>query len=213
VIRRRASILAGLSLAVAIAATSSAHAQPQPSGPPNAMQGFSQNRDKPVKIDANSLEVRDKDKIATFSGNVHVVQGDTTLRCKVLVVYYDQEAGTTKTPSAGVGGNQQIRKMEAKGNVIVTQKDQTATGDSAVYEMQSNSVTLIGNVVVTQGPNVLKGEKMYVDLTSGVSRIIGPVQGMITPSSAPKPDKAEKGEGKTQARDVRDAAKPRGAHP
>ena len=32
------------------------------SGVPNAVQGFSQNRDKPIQIDAGSLEVRDKDK-------------------------------------------------------------------------------------------------------------------------------------------------------
>ena len=46
-------------------------------GVPNALQGFSQNRGKPVQIEAATLEVRDKDKVATFSGNVHVTQGDT----------------------------------------------------------------------------------------------------------------------------------------
>ena len=51
--------------------------------PPNALQGFSQNRDQPVKIQAASLEVRDKQKTATFTGDVHVVQGDTELRSKV----------------------------------------------------------------------------------------------------------------------------------
>ncbi len=38
-------------------------------GPPNAVQGFSQNRDKPIQIDAARLEVRDKSKIATFFGD------------------------------------------------------------------------------------------------------------------------------------------------
>ena len=33
---------------------------------------------EPVSIEAASLEVRDKDRVATFSGNVRVVQGDTT---------------------------------------------------------------------------------------------------------------------------------------
>ena len=59
--------------------------------PPNALQGFSQNRDEPVKIRAISLEVRDKDRMATFSGDVHVVQGDTEMRCKPLVVFYDED--------------------------------------------------------------------------------------------------------------------------
>ena len=53
------------------AAAAGAAAQPNASpGVPNALQGFSQNRDQPVKIEAASLEVRDKDKVATFSGNV-----------------------------------------------------------------------------------------------------------------------------------------------
>ena len=47
-----------------------AFAQPVSKGPPNALQGFSQNHDQPVHIEAATLEVRDKDKVATFSGNV-----------------------------------------------------------------------------------------------------------------------------------------------
>ena len=39
--------------------------QTQPGGgPPNALQGFSQNRDKPIKINAASLEVREKEKLS-----------------------------------------------------------------------------------------------------------------------------------------------------
>ncbi|WP_204272946.1 LptA/OstA family protein, partial [Enterobacter hormaechei] len=63
-------------LAAVLSAPADAHAQSTATGVPNAMQGFSQNRDKPIQIDAASLEMRDKDKAATFSGNVKVVQGD-----------------------------------------------------------------------------------------------------------------------------------------
>src|SRR5205823_9447088 len=65
------------SLAHAAPPTAQGTSQSQPataSGPPNALQGFSQNRDKPIKISSASLEVRDKDKVATFSGDVHLVQ-------------------------------------------------------------------------------------------------------------------------------------------
>ena len=163
--------------------------QPQPSGPPNALQGFSQNRDQPVKIDSATLEVRDKEKIATFSGSVHLVQGDTILRCKTLVVFYDQTDTTgsvPKTSSVGPTGTQQIRRMEAKGGVVVTQKDQTATGDSGVYDMPANTVTLIGSVVVTQGQNIIKGERLVVDLTTGISHVEGRVSGLLIPNNAPK---------------------------
>jgi lipopolysaccharide export system protein LptA len=150
------------------------HAAAQ-SGPSNALQGFSRNRNEPIKIQAASLEVRDKDKIATFTGDVHVVQGDTDLRCKVLVVFYEQEAGKPAMPAAqpGPGGQSQIRRMEAKGGVVVTQKDGTATGDLGEFEMRTNTVTLTGNVVVTRNKNVTRGHKLVVDLTTGVSKMEG----------------------------------------
>lgn len=143
-------------------------------GPPNAVQGFSQNRDQPVHIEAASLEVRDKIGKATFTGNVKVVQGDTTMRCKSLVVFYDQDQnapGGMKAATPGPGGQQQISKLEALGGVIVTQKEQIATGDTGFFDMRANTVTLTGNVVVTQGQNVVKGDRLVVDLTTGVSRV------------------------------------------
>ncbi len=165
------------------------HAQTTPSGPPNALQGFSQNRDQPVHIEAASLEVRDKQKEATFSGDVRVKQGDTGLRCKSLVVFYEQDAADKKTLQAaapGPGGQQRIKRLEARGAVVVTQKDQTATGELGIFDMKSNTVTLTGNpVVMTQGQNVLRGEKLVVDLTSGVSRVEGGrVQGLFNGSGS-----------------------------
>jgi lipopolysaccharide export system protein LptA len=158
---------------VAVCMTAPALAQPAPGGPPNPMQGFSQNRDQPMHIEAAKLEVRDKEKVATFSGNVQVVQGDTTMKCKVLVVYYDggNTPGTIKSTTPGPNGKQQIRRLEAKGDVIVTQKDQVATGENGVFDVRTNTVTLSGNVVINQGPNVTRGDRLVVDLTTGVSRI------------------------------------------
>jgi lipopolysaccharide export system protein LptA len=174
-----------------------ADAQTAPQGPPNALQGFSQNRDQPVHIEAATLEVRDKQKQATFSGDVRVKQGDTGLRCKSLVVFYEQDgeaADKSKTLQAatpGPGGEQRIKRLEAHGGVVVTQKEQTATGDLGVFDMKANTVTLTGNpVVMTQGQNVLRGEKLVVDLTSGVSRVEsskggqGRVQGLFQPGSS-----------------------------
>jgi lipopolysaccharide export system protein LptA len=174
---------------LAVALVGDAATAQTPSGPPNALQGFSQNRDKPVQIDAATLEVRDKDKIATFLGNVKMVQGDTTMRCKTLAVFYDQDQtpGAMTAAKPGPGGQQKIKRLEAKGGVTVTQKDQTAIGDNGVFDMKSNTVTLLGGVVVTQGQNVLRGESLVVNLTTGVSRVeskTGRVQGLFLPSSA-----------------------------
>jgi lipopolysaccharide export system protein LptA len=128
--------------------------------------------------------VRDKDKVATFSGNVHVTQGDTEMHSKVLVVFYvdpnkpgPASATTMKSAQpgapAGSSDQQQIRRIEASGDVRVTQKDQTAVGDTGTFDMQSNTVTLNGNVIVTHGKDVVRGQRLMVDLGTGVSRMDG----------------------------------------
>jgi lipopolysaccharide export system protein LptA len=176
-----------------------ARAQTTSQGPPNALQGFSQNRDQPVHIEAATLEVRDKQKEATFSGDVRVKQGDTGLRCKSLVVFYEQSgqptdaSKTLQAASPGPGGEQRIKRLEARGGVVVTQKDQTATGELGIFDMKANTVTLTGNpVIMTQGQNVLRGGKLVVDLTSGVSRVEAGKSGqgvqMLVQPSASVPD-------------------------
>jgi lipopolysaccharide export system protein LptA len=198
--RRRIAGCAGLAaLAFAMMASGEASAQSTVQGVPNAMQGFSQNRDQPIQIEAASLEMRDKKKEATFTGNVKVVQGDTTMTSKVLVVFYESSQSAA-TPAAnaksaksapmqsatpGPGGTSSIRRLEAKGSVVVTQKDQVVTGETAVFDTKANLITMLGGVVLTQCKNVLRGDRLLVDMTTGVSRVesdSGRVQGLFIQS-------------------------------
>jgi lipopolysaccharide export system protein LptA len=210
-VRRNIGNACAAALALVLLAAGDAHAQGAVSGVPNAMQGFSQNRDQPIQIEAASLEMRDKKKEATFSGNVKVVQGDTTMTSRSLVVFYDQGSPTAPAPASqkaakgtpmqsatpGPGGSSSIKRLEARGSVVVTQKDQVVTGESAVFDTKANLITMLGGVVLTQCKNVLKGDRLMVDMTSGVSRVesdSGKVQGLFNQSqgagcggSAPTP--------------------------
>ena len=137
-------------------------------------------------------------------GSVKLTQGDTILQCKTLVIFYEDTSaapsskkGASATTQKGggiAGGGQQIKRAEAKGDVLVTQKDQTAKGDNGVFDVKSNTVTLIGNVVVTQGTNVLRGERMVVNLDTGVARVESDktkrVEGLFNPSAAQGPPAA-----------------------
>ena len=198
--------LATAAFALALIAPGVAAAQGAVSGVPNAMQGFSQNRDQPIQIEAASLEMRDKKKEATFSGNVKVVQGDTTMTSKSLVVFYEQTAAAPATPAPapikgakaapapnaplpaatpGPGGSSNIRRLEAKGSVVVTQKDQVVTGETAIFDTKANLITMTGGVVLTQCKNVLQGDRLLVDMTTGVSRVesdSGKVRGLFDQS-------------------------------
>ncbi|HEY4833939.1 MAG TPA: LptA/OstA family protein [Bradyrhizobium sp.] len=200
-IRRIAHGGCALACALALLAGEKAVAQSAVTGVPNAMQGFSQNRDQPIQIEAATLEMRDKKKEATFSGNVKVVQGDTTMTSKILVVFYESNSNSSPTPAAntkaapkaapmqaatpGPEGASSIKRLEAKGNVVVTQKDQVVTGETAVFDTKTNLITMLGGVVLTQGKNVLRGDRLLVDMTTGVSRVesdSGRVQGLFQSS-------------------------------
>jgi lipopolysaccharide export system protein LptA len=201
---------ASLVLGITLVTTASALAQAVTQGVPNAMQGFSQNRDQPIQIDAASLEMRDKKKEATFAGNVKVVQGDTTMTSKTLVVFYESggdkpappqpaaaqgaaakgaKAAPIQSATPGPGGSSSIKRLEARGNVVVTQKDQVVTGETAVFDTKTNLITMLGGagnqVVLTQCQNVLRGDRLLVDMTTGVSRVesdSGRVQGLFIQS-------------------------------
>jgi len=198
-IRRIVSCACAAALALAMIG-GKAVAQSTMQGVPNAMQGFSENRDQPIQIEAASLEMRDKKKEATFAGNVKVVQGDTTMTSKTLVVFYDSTPAPAAAPAAnsksaksatiqsatpGPGGSSSIRRLEARGSVVVTQKDQVVTGETAVFETKTNLITMLGGVVLTQGKNVLRGDRLMVDMTTGVSKVesgSGRVQGLFQSS-------------------------------
>jgi lipopolysaccharide export system protein LptA len=164
--------------------------RPAPAAPVQGLLQGGQDKDQPVQIEAASLEVRDKNKMATFSGDVQVVQGDTTMKCQKLVVFYGQEVGIAQAgappPDAkpaptsalpGPKGAQNIRRIEARGGVTVITKDQNASGDLGVYDLIAKTITLTGNVVVSQGQNVIHGERVVVDTVTGNARVESNNQG------------------------------------
>jgi lipopolysaccharide export system protein LptA len=183
-------------IAIALPAAGSAAAQAPraaasgPGSAPALQEQKEQNQDQPIQIESATLEVRDKSKMATFSGDVQVVQGDTTIKCETLVVFYGAggpgagppaSAITHSVPGAGPGatqsapavpqGAQDIRRIEARGGVTVISKDQNASGDLGVYDVKKKTITLTGNVVVSQGKNVLHGDRVIVDTTTGNAHI------------------------------------------
>ena len=194
----------------AAAAQNAGHPAPAPAAQSTGVVSplFSQDSDQPIKITSTSLEVRDKDHFATFLGNVHVVQGDSTLKCKKLVVFYEDNSDPAAAPKAAQksSSNQQIKRLEAKGGVVITQKDQTATGDDGVFDMKTNTAILTGKVVVTQGDSVVQGDRLIVDMTTGVSRVEadksskGGVKALFKPNSPPGGPGAAPGSGAKEAK-------------
>lgn len=175
-----------LAMMTAIAATMTLHsapafAQAKPAAKPQADQGFAgfggANSKEPIKIDSDRLDVYDKDKKAIFAGNVVAVQGETTMRCKTLTVFYEQGVGAAGGAAGGAaaqpaksaqggGDNNGVRRLECAGPMTVISKDQIATADNAIYDKSEQKVYLTGNAKLSQGENVTTGDRLIYDLST-----------------------------------------------
>ena len=144
--------------------------------------GIKISGDQPVQIESDKLEMQDKERMATFTGNVAVVQGTTLLKAGKLVVHYASNGGA---PTSGTAA---IERLEVSGKVYVKSDDQIATGDAATFDMKSQLLVLTGKqVVLSQGANVAVGQKLTVHMKTGVAQLDGGrVSMVLDPKSQPK---------------------------
>jgi lipopolysaccharide export system protein LptA len=171
------ALIQTLCLALLLGASGPALAQKKPEARATSpFAGMGGNGKEPIKIDADRLDVFDRESRALFSGNVVAVQGETTMRCSTLAVFYEpRKEGATTAPKAqgntGPASSDTIRRIECKGPVTVTSKDQVATSKDAVFDKAANKVTLTGDAALSDGRNVTRGEKIVYDLNTGVANV------------------------------------------
>ncbi len=188
------SVALALSFAAApLAAQQKAAQQPQPKpGTTAPGQGvFGTASKEPISIEADSLEVFDRDQKAVYKGNVVVVQGDTTMKSAEMVVFYSRAGqGAASAPPAPAPAQEGpgVRRVEAFGGVTITSKDQVASGREGVFDRENNRVILTGDVALSQGGNITKGDRLNYDLTTGQATVearasTGRVRSLLVPGS------------------------------
>jgi lipopolysaccharide export system protein LptA len=128
---------------------------------------------EPIKIDANKLDVFDKEGRAVFTGDVVAVQGESTMKCTIMTVFYEQrdQNGGQAAPAAQAADDSAIKKIDCKGPVTIVSRTQVATGENATFDRGSNKIMLTGNATLSDGPNVTKGERVLYDINTGVANI------------------------------------------
>lgn len=129
-----------------------------------ALGPFRQAPTEPVEVTSERLEVDQNGGIATFVGEVVVVQGELRMTAPRVRVEY----------STGEDGR--IESMHATGGVTMLNGSETAEGEEAVYRVDAGTVVMTGDVIVTQGPNVVAGETLSVNLDTGAGTMEGRVR-------------------------------------
>ena len=207
-----------LLVAAGLAAAGTAAAQ-IPSGAPSAPKkeraaspigALGGGGKEPIKIDADRLDVFDRESKAIFAGNVVAVQGDSTIRCSTMTVHYKRGKDGAKDAKSGARpaeppveeaaakppgalGENGIQKVECAGPVTVVQKEQVATGDSAVFDQDAKRIVLTGNVVLSQCQNVTRGSRLVYDMATGRANMDPVSGGRVSALFVPQKEDGGKG--------------------
>ena len=133
-------------------------------------------KEKPVDIEADRMEIHEKENKATFTGNVVAKRPDVTLTSDLLVVDYadvKQPDGTTKN---------EVTNLDATGHVVITTAKQKITGERAKMNPKTNILEVDGGATVTQGETTLHGGHLHANLdTDQMEMTGGRVKGSFLP--------------------------------
>ena len=114
-----------------------------------------------IHIRSNTLEMNNKLKRITFSGDVNASKDEFDIHCDKMVGYGvgmpHEQAGAEKAP--------QYEKIVATGNVIIRRAESgDATAEEAIYYQEEEKIVLTGNPVVKQDNDVVKGGRIIIFL-------------------------------------------------
>jgi len=148
---------------------------------------FEFNKKDPIYITSDWMEVDQKKSTITYKGRVVTIQADMTMRSETLTAYYEPEM-------------KQMQQIVAEGKVSAVQGNRTATGEKAVFDDKTKTVTLTGNPVMRQGNSQVSGNKVIYfteqdrAVAEGDSKIR--VQATIFPEDLQNRDKGAAAPGK-----------------
>ncbi|MFH1080060.1 MAG: LptA/OstA family protein [Pseudomonadota bacterium] len=150
------------------------------------------DKNQPIQIQSDRLDAYQEKKLVIFSGHAIATQGDKTIKADRLFIYYkDSPATPEKRNKADMGTAEDLEKIEAQGQVVVTQTNRVVTGDHAVFYHDSQKIEMTGNTIMREGKNIVKGEKIVIFLDEDRGVIEGNERERVTATIYPNEKKEE----------------------
>lgn len=123
------------------------------------------DRNTPIQIASDRMDAYNEKGVVVFDGNAVATQGDRTIRAETLTLYYKKKAESgEQAADADIRKTGDLDKIDAKGNVRITQGERVVTGNEAIYLQDAQKIIIKGNAVLSEGKNVIRGEQVVVFL-------------------------------------------------
>ena len=106
------------------------------------------------------------------------IEQDRKIFADMLIAYFIPDSTQSKKGEGGPlgkGGEKslKLKKVEAKGNVIIDKPPKRAKCDEAWYDAETENAYLTGNVKLFEGESFAKGNKGLFNVKSGQAKLLG----------------------------------------
>ena len=122
------------------------------------------DKSQPIQIVSDRLDAYNEKRMVVFSGNAVATQGARTIRADRLTLYYKENRKTAGPSTAEVEGTGDLERVEAKGQVTITEGERVVTGEDAIFEQDIQKITMTGRAVLREGANIIRGDRIVVFL-------------------------------------------------
>lgn len=104
---------------------------------------------EPVQLSGDGLELRQRERVAVYTGHVVAVRRDATVRCDVLTGFFDAAS--------------QLQRLECVGHAEAVQGDTHITGARADFDNVTGKVVVTGEPRATRAGVQLQGRRFTYD--------------------------------------------------
>ncbi len=171
-------------------------------GQDNRSKLLKAGENKPIDIVSDRLDAYQEKDLVQFSGNVIATQGERVIKSDTLMVFFKKKAENKSTENkkaekkeAGTDSaakSNDIDRIEAKGNVRITDKNRIVTGELAVLYNEEQKIIVTGNPVMQEGKNVITGDRVIVFLDENRGVVEGATGKRVTATIYPEESKEKK---------------------
>ena len=126
---------------------------------PIGAAALSTDREQPVRIDADSASLDDRNRVATYRGDVVIVQGSLRISGELVTMYFDQSYDLATLVAEGEPARFDQHPDDGPA--------QTGEAARIEYRVEDGAMLFVGGAEIVQGEFRMKAERIDYDSVTG----------------------------------------------
>ena len=126
--------------------------------------GLESDREQPIRIQADSAVVREKQGLSVYKGDVSIVQGTLKINAETVEIK-SQDRTIIEVLAQSEGESKKLAKFK---QALSNEGEEIfAEAKTISYRVQEGKLTLSGQAKLKQRNDVFSGEMLFYDITKG----------------------------------------------